>query len=131
MPTLIAEQERRKNALQSVEAAVYGDTTPEPGTSNSAADQTAGETESPAATATKRSEIEEAHQRRYQTFLTEQAAALDGLTPLAAAQDPAKRPALVELMKHHIHSVETRNRREGLNLRLDGVLEELGLRELL
>lgn len=68
--------------------------------------------------------------QRYAAFLDEKAPALDGLTPRAAAKDPPSRAKLVELMKFHLHNLERENREQGLDLRLDWVLDELGLAEL-
>ncbi|HNV00650.1 MAG: hypothetical protein KA191_05620 [Verrucomicrobia bacterium] len=75
--------------------------------------------------------LAEQHLRDYRGFLDAGIAALDGLSPRAAAADPEKRPRLIELMKQHLVILEQRNRDQGLNLTLDWALEELGLRELL
>jgi hypothetical protein len=67
----------------------------------------------------------------YARFLDDPMPMLDGMTPRGAARDPAMRPRLVELMKGHVHQVEEVSRRKGVRLRIDWVLEELGLSELL
>lgn len=72
----------------------------------------------------------ESFEKRYAAFLDTPAAGLDGLTPRAAAKDPASRAKLVELMKLHLHNLEQENRDRGLVLRLDWALDELGLAEL-
>ena len=66
----------------------------------------------------------------YTAFLDKPVPALDGMTPRDAARDPAMRPRLVELMKGHVHHVEQESREKGVDVRIDWVLEELGLDEL-
>jgi hypothetical protein len=72
-----------------------------------------------------------AFQRQYATFLDEPIPWLDGRTPRAAAADPALRPRLVSLMKTHICGVDQRRKKEGLDLDLNPLLNELGLHELI
>jgi hypothetical protein len=66
----------------------------------------------------------------HEKFLTDPVPSLDGATPLEAAGDPVLRPRLVELIKQHIHSVETNARQGGLALSIDWVVDRLGLHEL-
>ncbi len=75
--------------------------------------------------------IKEHHLRFYRRFLDEGVPALNGLTPRAAAKNARTRGMLLELMKRHLHGLETRNREDGLDLNIDFVLRELGLDELL
>jgi len=67
------------------------------------------------------------HEKRYTTFLDEPVAALHGLTPRAAAADPAHRDELLEVMKAHVHDLDRRNRRDGTQLEIGAVLDTLGL----
>lgn len=55
---------------------------------------------------------------------------LENVTPREAARHSALRPRLIELMKIHIHGLDDINRKEGLQLSLDWLLEELGIDEL-
>ncbi|MBI3316771.1 MAG: hypothetical protein HYZ85_02035 [Candidatus Omnitrophica bacterium] len=66
----------------------------------------------------------------YTKFLDDSVPALKGMSPREAAKDPAMRPALLELMKEHIRGIENQNKKQGLQISLDWVLEELGLLEL-
>ena len=66
----------------------------------------------------------------YRKFLDAPVPALQNMTPRDAASDPAMRPQLIELMKLHIHSVERQSRSHGIDLRIDWVIDELGLTEL-
>ncbi len=75
--------------------------------------------------------MQQAHALHYAKFADLPVPALGGLTPRAAAHDPQARLLLLDLMKDHINGLETRNRDEGLDLRLDDLLRELGLHELL
>ena len=70
------------------------------------------------------------HRQHYQKVLDEALPALGGLTARAAARDATSRPKLVQWLKAQIHHIETVNVREGLDLNLDWVLEELGVLEL-
>src|SRR5262249_35913483 len=71
-----------------------------------------------------------AHSAHYQRLLDETVPDLQGLTPRAAAQNPKMRPALVQWLKGHLHHLDTLNRRDGLDLNIDWVLDELGVPEL-
>ena len=122
LPTILAERERRERTLASAERMAFG---------RAAGMPPARADSEPSDPETARKMLEERHLRDYREFLDESVFALGGLTPRAAAADPEKRPQLIELMKQHISGLEQRNRDQGLNLSLDWVLEELGLRELL
>ena len=74
--------------------------------------------------------IQELHEKKYAAFLDETIPALDGATPRAAAQDPALRPKLIEVMKVHLHNLERENQRTGLGFDLNTTLDVLGLPEL-
>jgi hypothetical protein len=78
----------------------------------------------------KRHAIEQAHKQHYDKLLDDPVPALGGQTPRAAAQDPAQRQKLVDWLKGHVHQVDAINRREGLNLNIDWVLDALGVPEL-
>ena len=71
------------------------------------------------------------YQDRYTRFLNEEIPALNGLTPRQAADDPESRELLLELMKEHLHGIESRNRTEGLEINIDFALKELGLENLI
>ena len=75
--------------------------------------------------------LEQFYRNHYTNFLEDNIPALGGLTPREAAQDPEKRPELIELMKQHIHKMISLSREKGVSISLDWVLEELGLDELL
>lgn len=75
-------------------------------------------------------DVAAAHEARYRAFLDAPVPELDGRTPRQAATEPDLRPRLVTIMKAHVCNLERRNRREGLNLSLDPVLDMLGLPEL-
>ena len=66
----------------------------------------------------------------YERFLELPVPALDGMTPMQAAKSNTMRPQLIELMKYHIHNVETRNRKDKISIDISWVLEKLGLSEL-
>jgi hypothetical protein len=74
--------------------------------------------------------MEQFFRSHYEKFLVDPVPALDGASPVEAARDPQLRPRLVELMKGHIHGVETNARRDGLDLSIDWVVDRLGLHEL-
>jgi hypothetical protein len=75
--------------------------------------------------------IEEFYRDHYTKFLDDPVPALKGRTPRESAADPAMRPLLVELMKSHVKQVSAMCREKGIEMSIDWVLEELGLRELL
>jgi hypothetical protein len=52
------------------------------------------------------------------------------MSPREAAKDLTMRPILLELMKEHIHGIEDQSKKQGLQISIDWVLEELGLLEL-
>jgi len=72
--------------------------------------------------------IENFYRQNYEKFLTDPIPALSNKTPLQAAKDKKMKPALIELMKDHINSIERNNKQEGTNVQLDWVLERLGLK---
>ena len=69
-------------------------------------------------------------QNLYSDFAGTPLPALDGLSPLEAAADPAVRPLLVKIMKTHLTQCDER-RRHGMDVDIDDVLGELGLKELI
>jgi hypothetical protein len=70
------------------------------------------------------------YEDHYRKFLDEAVPALSGMTPREAARDAKMRPALLALMKDHLHGIDARNRAEQLDIDIDWVLDELGLDEL-
>jgi hypothetical protein len=74
--------------------------------------------------------IQQTHDQNYRAFLDDKNPALDGWTPRAASKVPKMRTRLAELMKLHLHNLDRQNREKGIDLRLDWVLDELGLPEL-
>ncbi|MEA1927893.1 MAG: zinc finger HIT domain-containing protein [Candidatus Auribacterota bacterium] len=75
--------------------------------------------------------MEKFYKEHYEKFLQEEIPALNGLTPPQAAADPESRPRLVELMKEHLNVIAVKNRDEGLDIKIDSILEKLGLEELI
>ncbi len=71
------------------------------------------------------------YEKRYKQFMDESVPMLDGMTPRAAAVDPAMRPQLIELMKLHLYNTERDRGVAAGPVDLRWVLEELGLHELL
>lgn len=67
----------------------------------------------------------------YRNFADRPLALLDGLSPLAAANDPGMRLRLVELMKKHVRGLDQMRREQGLDLDLNPLLTALGLHEIL
>lgn len=65
------------------------------------------------------------------TWLDEPVPALANHTPRAAVAEPSLRPKVVELMKQQVRSFDTRARESGFFVDLNGILEELGLHELI
>jgi len=70
------------------------------------------------------------HERHYAGFLDQPIDLLEGKSPRVAAADPTLRPRLIEIMKSHLHGIARRNREEGVELGIDGILETLNLTEL-
>lgn len=66
----------------------------------------------------------------YQKFLDESIPLLHGMTPRAAAQNPAMRSQLINLIKQHIHGMDRNNREHGIHINIDWLLDELQLHEL-
>jgi hypothetical protein len=75
----------------------------------------------------------EAQQRdRYlHAFLEDPVPALGGLTPRAAAQDPALRPKLIRLLKQWVRRHDEDNLRTGRNDDINWLLRELGATEII
>ena len=69
--------------------------------------------------------------KHYENFLEIPVPALNGMTPIQAAKSNAMRPALIELMKYHIHNIESMNRKNKLSIDVSWILEKLGLSELM
>lgn len=74
--------------------------------------------------------MEQFFREHYTKFLDDSIPALRGMSPREAAKDPAMRPLLLELMKEHILGIEAQSKRQGFQINIDWVLEELGLLEL-
>src|SRR5262249_11160250 len=74
----------------------------------------------------RREALWKTHRSYFTQLLNEPVPMLDGLTPRTAAQDLARRPQLTEFLKAHLHHLDTVNRRDGLDLDIDWVLDELG-----
>ena len=71
------------------------------------------------------------YKKRYKKFLDEKIPAIDNMTPKEAMSDPDMRPQLIELMKGHVHNIDSLAKEKNINLNIDWVLEELSLDELL
>lgn len=65
-----------------------------------------------------------------QALLSAPLPALGGLTPGEAAADPARRPALIEIMKRHVRDLDEDNLRSGRDDDINALLRELGLHEI-
>lgn len=70
------------------------------------------------------------HQDRYGKMIDEAIPMLEGRSPREAAQDPSLRPRLIEWLKLHINGNEHQRRDRGIDIRLDWMVEELGVSEL-
>ena len=70
------------------------------------------------------------YEDRYRKFPDEPVPMLGNVTPREASRRKALRPRLIELMKIHIHGIEETNRREGTDISLDSLVDELGIPEL-
>jgi hypothetical protein len=71
------------------------------------------------------------HEQHYRQFFDIPVPMLENKTPRQAAKNKSLRPKLIELMKLHIHGIEKQNQENPfLNLDIDWVLDELGLKEL-
>lgn len=68
---------------------------------------------------------------RYTKFPDEEVPALNGLTPRQAAADPESHLLLLDLMKEHLNGIEEMNRKNGFDIKIDFILRELGLEELI
>lgn len=78
----------------------------------------------------ERQVMEDFYQRTYRKFLDERIPALGGMTPRAAACDPAMRAPLIAVMKTHLHGLDGLKRDKGIVVDIGWVLDELGLQEL-
>lgn len=67
----------------------------------------------------------------YRDFADKPVPALGGMTPRAAAADPASRERLVHLMKGHVSRCDGQRRTRGEEVDLNPLLKELGLDELI
>jgi hypothetical protein len=65
--------------------------------------------------------VERMLQRQYRAILDDHIPALDGHTPRECTRDPARRAALIEWMKGHLHQIESNNRRDSTHLSIDWV----------
>jgi len=77
-----------------------------------------------------RAALQALYRSRYEKFPDEPVPMLGNLTPREAAGRTQCRRLLLELMKMHIHDIEQTNRKEGTEIDLDWLLQELGLPEL-
>jgi hypothetical protein len=66
----------------------------------------------------------------YRTYADRPLGLLEGLSPRAASANAALRPRLIELMKKHVPGLDQTRREQGLDLDLNGLLQELGLTEI-
>jgi hypothetical protein len=73
----------------------------------------------------------EARARHYREFLEHPVPALDGQTPRQAAQNPAGRPKLIQLLKTWVRQHDEHNLRTGRRDDIDWLLRELGLVEIM
>ena len=73
---------------------------------------------------------ESALARSYRGFADKPVPTLGGMTPRAAAADPAVRPQLLQLMKGHVSLCDGQRRTGGVDFDLNPLLLELGLDEL-
>jgi hypothetical protein len=67
----------------------------------------------------------------YRGFADQPLPALDGMTPRAAAADPAWRDRLLRLMKGHVSLCDVQRRTRGVDIDLNPLLGELGLDDLI
>ena len=72
----------------------------------------------------------EHYRSHYEKFLDDSIPALDGMTPRKSAKLAKMRPRLLELMKGHVHNIDTMRKNSGFPISIDWVLDELGLSEL-
>ena len=84
----------------------------------------------PGPLANKAALLEATLQGQLRAILEHRVPALGGRTPRESARDIALRPQLLEWVKGLIHETETNNRRDGTNISVDWLLDELGLTEL-
>ncbi len=75
--------------------------------------------------------ITEHYRKHYERFLDDSIPALDGMAPRKAAKSAKMRSRLIELMKGHIHNIDTLNKDRGFSVSIAWVIEKLGLKELL
>jgi hypothetical protein len=77
-----------------------------------------------------RAALQAFYRSRYAKFPDEPVPMLGNLTPREASGKKKWRSKLLELMKIHITGIEETNQKEGTEIDLDWLLEELGLPEL-
>lgn len=77
-----------------------------------------------------REAIQALYEANYRKFPDEPVPMLGNATPREASRRKALRSKLIELMKIHIHGIEETNNKEGTQISLDWLLEELGVPEL-
>jgi hypothetical protein len=70
------------------------------------------------------------YEAKYRKFPDEPVPMLENATPREASRRLALRPRLIELMKIHIQGIEETNHKEGTQISLDSLLDELGIPEL-
>lgn len=70
------------------------------------------------------------YEDQYRTFADEPVPMLENATPREASLRKALRPRLIELMKIHIQGIEETNQKQGTQISLDWLLDELGIPEL-
>lgn len=98
------------------------------GSTTSEARQTAES--SPIAPGQAREAIQAFYEASYRKFPDEPVPMLGNATPREASRRKALRPQLIELMKIHVHGIEETNHKEGTDISLDWLLEELKIHEL-
>ena len=67
---------------------------------------------------------------RYKKFLDEPVPMIDNMSPREAAGIPSMRIKLIELIKLHLHNIDSMNADKGIDINIDWILDELGLEEL-
>lgn len=85
---------------------------------------------SPIPPALARKAMQAFYEDRYRKFADEPVPMLENATPREASRRKALRPRLIELMKIHIQGIEETNQKQGTQISLDWLLDELGIPEL-
>ncbi len=79
----------------------------------------------------KRQWMRKFYEKRYSGFLDEPVPMLDDMTPREASRIPSMRPKLMELVKLHIHGMDSMGKEEGFEIiDMNWIIDELGLDEL-